>query len=96
MADMDAPEHPATRMITVLDWWLKDHFDNGRNTEIEARIHALQLEIQLQIDADNAHQMNKKSGPIAICNYCITANECRAINRCAMEESRRDREVGGG
>lgn len=44
--------HPAQRMITILDWWLADHFDHGRNPRIESRILSLQAEIQDQMDQD--------------------------------------------
>lgn len=47
-----ADPHPAERMLTVLDWWLADHFDHGRNPLIEHKIVELQAVIQNQIDID--------------------------------------------
>lgn len=76
-------ENPATRMLTVLDWWLHDHFDGGRNPGIATRIVSLQDEIRAQIK-----ESARPDCSIVICTHCTTPNGCRAINRCAMEESR--------
>lgn len=49
---MDSKDHPAQRMITVLDWWLADHFDKGRNPRIANAIIDLKEAIWLEIDLE--------------------------------------------
>lgn len=79
--------HPATRMVMVLNWWMEDHFDRGRNPRIEERILALLTEIEDQIAEEAITDINRAraaaySHPECPFHYCDAPSICQPDNRC--------------